>query len=186
MLNIKTLLVIGFIASLLFNMFLLNKLLSKDHSSNGEINYAFSDLENDPKALLLQSINEADETLDIAIYHFGDKEIAQAVQDAKDRGVSIRVITDAKKAKKKGRSEILDDFLQNNIEVKTIPSRKMHLKTAIIDERLVVTGSYNYTEASANENLEQLITVSNEELAAKWTDIFEELWSQNDLKEWKP
>ncbi len=41
----------------------------------------------------------------------------------------------------------------------------MHLKMAIIDEQMIVLGSYNYTEDSAYENIEQLLTLSNEELA---------------------
>ncbi|WP_185907868.1 phospholipase D-like domain-containing protein [Psychrobacillus soli] len=120
---------------------------------------------NDPKTLLLQAISEANNTLDIAIYNFEDKEIAQAVLNAHNREVNVRIITDASKAKKNEQAAIMDEFSQNNIEVKVNTSRKMHLKMAIIDERLIETGSYNFTEASAYENLEQLMTLSNVELA---------------------
>lgn len=170
-------------------MLLLINLLTKEYSSYSiertEFNFAFSDLVNDPKTLLLQAINEANDRLDIAIYNFEDKEIAQAVLNANNRGVNVRVITDANKAEKDSRAAILDEFSQNQIDVKINTSRKMHLKMAIIDEKLIVTGSYNYTEASANENLEQLITLSNEKLAKEWTDIFADLWNQNELEKWE-
>ncbi|MBS4209524.1 phospholipase D-like domain-containing protein [Bacillus sp. FJAT-50079] len=187
--NSKTLLLLGFIASLLVNILLLNKVVTKEYSSSfslnsGDIHFAFSDVVDDPKTLLLQAIDEANYTLDIAIYNFEDKEIAQAVLNANNRGVNVRIITDASKAKKENQAAILDEFSQNNIDVKINTLRKMHLKMAIIDERLIVTGSYNFTEASANENLEQLITVANEELAQEWTGIFSDVWSRSEFKEW--
>jgi len=48
-----------------------------------------------------------------------------------------------------------------------------------------LTGSYNYTEASANENLEQLMTLANGELAKEWTSIFTTLWNKDEFKTWK-
>ncbi|WP_194841644.1 phospholipase D-like domain-containing protein [Sporosarcina obsidiansis] len=188
--NIKTLMLLGFIASLLVNIILLNKLVTKEDASSlsfdsDEISFAFSDVVNDPKTVLLQAINEANNTLDIAIYNFEDREIAQAVLNARIRGVSVRIMTDASKAKKNDQTVILDEFTRNNIVVKINTSRKMHLKMAIIDERLIVTGSYNFTEASADENLEQLMTLSNEELAQEWTGIFADLWNRNEFKKWE-
>lgn len=188
--NIKSLLLLGFIASILINILLINKLVTKEDASSlsfdsDEISFAFSDVVNDPKTLLLEAINEANNTLDIAIYNFEDREVAQAVLNANNRGVNVRIITDASKAKKNDQAAILDEFTRNNIVVKINTSRKMHLKTAIIDERLIVTGSYNFTEASADENLEQLMTLSNEELAQEWTGIYADLWNRSDFKKWE-
>lgn len=188
--NIKSFLLLGFIASILINVLLINKLVTKENASSlsfdsDEISFAFSDVVNDPKTLLLDAINEANNTLDIAIYNFEDKEIAQVILNAHNRGVNVRIITDASKAKKNDQAAILNEFSQNNIDVKINTARKMHLKTAIIDDRLIVTGSYNFTEASADENLEQLMILSNEELAQEWTGIFADLWNRSDFKKWE-
>lgn len=190
MLNTKSLVLIILIASILLNIFLINKVVTKGNTSpapidRDEIHFAFSDIANNPKELLLQALNEATRTLDIAIYNIRDKEIAQAVLHANSRGVHVRILTDASKAKNKKQAAILDDFLHNSIEVKVNPSRKMHLKTAIIDEHLIVTGSYNFTEASANENIEQLITIANDELAKQWTEVFDNLWNQRAFEHWE-
>lgn len=188
--NNKSILLLGFIASLLVNILLLSKVMTKEYVSSysfdsDEIRFAVSDVVNDPKALLLQAINEATNTLDIAIYNFEDKEIAQAVLNAHNRGVHVRIMTDASKAKKNDQAAILNEFSQNQIDVKINTSRKMHLKMTIIDEQLIVTGSYNFTEASAYENVEQLMTISNEELAQEWTGIYADLWNQNEFKKWE-
>jgi phosphatidylserine/phosphatidylglycerophosphate/cardiolipin synthase-like enzyme len=61
----------------------------------------------------------------------------------------------------------------------------MHLKLTIVDSKRFVTGSYNYTEASAYENLELLLTITNDELAREWVDMFEQLWTSNDYVVWE-
>ncbi|MFB7155749.1 MULTISPECIES: phospholipase D-like domain-containing protein [unclassified Lysinibacillus] len=184
----KAVLLIGLIGSLLVNILLFDQIMKKQSSpfafNQGEVSFAFSQMANDPQALLLQAINRANKTLDIAIYNIEDPKIAQAILDAKERGVRVRVITDASKATKKSQVKILEQFQQYQIEVKVPSSRKMHLKMAIIDEQMIVLGSYNYTEASAYENIEQLLTLSNEELAKEWTILFSKLWTQNELVKW--
>lgn len=190
MLNAKSLVLLILIASILLNILLINKVVTKGNTSSpsidrDEIHFAFSDISNNPKELLLQALNKATRTLDIAIYNIQDQEIAQAVLHANHRGVNVRILTDASKAKNRKQAALLDNFSHNNIEVKINPSRKMHLKTAIIDEQLIVTGSYNFTEASANENIEQLITIANDELAKQWTEVFDNLWNQRAFEHWE-
>lgn len=186
----QTLLYTILIISLLVNTLFITKyfLNNKSHQalvkSNTVITSAFSNLVNDPKVLLLHAIKGANQTLDIAIYNLQDKEIAEAILKAKKRGVSVRLITDAKKAEKSERSAILKIFTRNGIAVKTNPSQKMHLKMTIVDKTLVTTGSYNYTEASAYENQEQLLTIKNKELAKEWTNSFTALWNSPHYEIW--
>lgn len=184
----KKILLLGLIVSLLFNVLLLNSWLTKEVTvtsfDQGKVQFAFSDLVNDPKELLLEAIHQAEDTLDIAIYNFEDSKIAEAVLAANERGVTVRIITDATKAEKESRAKILDEFISHGIAVKINTTRKMHLKTTIVDKYLIVTGSYNFTEASANENLEQLLTLSDEDLAKEWTTIFDDLWEQQDFDHW--
>lgn len=186
--NLNLLLTILLAASILLNVFLFIKNDSSESTSqplnDDEVDYAFSNLVNDPKTLLLESIGGARSAIDIAVYNFEDAEIAEALSKAKARDVTVRVITDSTKAEKKSRAKLLDTLTENQIDVKIVKSKKMHLKMTLVDERLVVMGSYNFTEDSATENMEQLIAISNEELAKKWTDVFEEIWVQSDSEEW--
>lgn len=189
-LTMQTLLYTILIISLLVNILFIGKLLLQNKSdqrcadSDKVITSSFSDLLNDPKTLLLRAINDSSETLDIAIYNLQDQDIAGAVLCAKDRGVSIRVITDAKKAEKSKQKAILKAFANHGIEVKTNPTQKMHLKMTIVDQSLVTTGSYNYTDASAYENQEQLLTIKDHALAEVWTKNFNELWNSYYYETW--
>ena len=178
------------VISLVANILFITKLLLHNNSnqafvkSDTEIASAFSNLVHNPKTLLLDAIKDANETLDIAIYNLQDEDIASAVLQAKKRGVSVRLITDAKKSKKKELAAILESFTNNGIMVKTNPSQKMHLKMTIVDKTLVTTGSFNYTEASAYENQEQLLTIRDEKLAREWTNNFTELWNSPHYETW--
>lgn len=45
-----------------------------------------------------------------------------------------------------------------------------HNKIIVIDESLVITGSFNFTKAAEERNAENLLVIQNKELAAKDRD----------------
>ncbi|MFJ7513349.1 phospholipase D-like domain-containing protein [Peribacillus simplex] len=149
------------------------------------IDYSFSGIAGDPKTQLIEAINGVTDTLDVAIYNLEDEDIVETILQTKERGVKVRVITDAEKAEKKSQAELLKKLVNAGVEVKVNPTQKMHLKLTIVDSKRVVTGSYNYTEASAYENQELLLTVEDADLAQEWEDIFQQLWISNDYREWE-
>ena len=52
----------------------------------------------------------------------------------------------------------------------------LHDKFAVIDERVVLTGSYNWTAAAENKNAENLLIIKDKVIARKYTDQFHHLW----------
>lgn len=97
---------------------------------------------------LKQEINSAKSTIDMAIYDFlNEPELLQALQNAKSRGVKIRVAIDnknlnenvyAQKALKCFASEIYDDSVN-----KKEAFRLMHNKFFVFDKQKVWTGTAN-------------------------------------------
>lgn len=169
--------------SILLNiLFAMKVIKQRKHTSiyhNSYVKSAFSNSYSSPKHLLEQSINQARWMLDIAIYNFDESTISNYLIKAKKRGVQIRILIDAKKATKKNVAEIISLLTKAGISVRLHTSEKMHLKMAIIDQKTLVTGSFNYTDASVNENIEQLFRISNQTEARKWTAVFNELWQKN-------
>ena len=53
----------------------------------------------------------------------------------------------------------------------------MHHKFAIIDNRLLLTGSYNWTFSANNRNDENLLIIDDPELIEVFENQFENLWS---------
>jgi len=45
-----------------------------------------------------------------------------------------------------------------------------HIKIIILDEETVITGSFNFTKAAENDNVENLLVIRDKELAAKYIE----------------
>jgi phosphatidylserine/phosphatidylglycerophosphate/cardiolipin synthase-like enzyme len=52
----------------------------------------------------------------------------------------------------------------------------MHHKFAIFDDRLVATGSYNWTQSAERANYENLILLDDPKVVARFTEEFQRLW----------
>lgn len=128
---------------------------------------------------LINSINTAKTSVDVAIYSFTLDEIADSLISAKNRGVAVRVLFDASQAQ----SQYSEDerLLENGVEVKLLDKSRgiMHNKFTIIDSEIVFTGSFNYSQNADRFNDENLVKIESKEIAGLYESEFEELWSQS-------
>lgn len=147
--------------------------------------------EQDPMPLLEGELNAAEDTLDVAIYTFTYQPIADLLVEAKLRGVAVRVLVDEHQSRLPsaddnggavGQYEILEDLESEGLRVCRRPGEDggiLHHKFAVVDDRTVVTGSYNFTEAATQRNLENLLVLSDPNLAEQYGSAFQTLWSCN-------
>lgn len=170
------------IISLVVNLLLVGKIMI--NSSETELSYAISGYQGSPEEELIEVINNTKEELNIAIYNLDNGNIVEAISVAAERGVSIRIIADRENTENKDSKKIFDELEELNIPVKINTDEKMHIKLTISDNQTVVTGSFNYTEDSAEDNQEVLLTVSDSELASSMNDTFNEMWGSGELVEW--
>ena len=63
------------------------------HTAFASIDVYFS-LVNDPEGAIIQELDKAKETIDIAMYYFTDRDLANAVIDVHDRGVRVIIYLD--------------------------------------------------------------------------------------------
>jgi phosphatidylserine/phosphatidylglycerophosphate/cardiolipin synthase-like enzyme len=54
----------------------------------------------------------------------------------------------------------------------------MHNKVIVIDERTVITGSYNFTGSAEKDNDENLVIVDDPNLARAYLDEFQRVYDQ--------
>ncbi|HMO56365.1 MAG TPA: phospholipase D-like domain-containing protein, partial [Roseiflexaceae bacterium] len=54
----------------------------------------------------------------------------------------------------------------------------MHHKVIIIDDRIVITGSYNFTASAETSNDESLLIIDDPTLAAAYVAEFDRLYAQ--------
>ena len=139
-------------------------------------------------AHILREIEQAKKELLVAVYAFTSDDLAGALVQAKRRGVSIQVIVDrefdAANANSKGK------FLDaQKIPLRRVSGTKMkaqekdaglmHQKFAVIDRRIVFTGSYNWTHSAESFNDENLLLFRDAgPLAEEYRKAFLRLWER--------
>ncbi|MFA6141968.1 MAG: phospholipase D-like domain-containing protein [Candidatus Omnitrophota bacterium] len=128
---------------------------------------------------IADAIDSAQNCIDAAIFNFDNEEIVQALERAKSRGVKIRVhLHNNSKIEKRLKKEGFD------VRSKLRKSGLMHDKFMIIDNEIVYSGSYNWTD-KAESNRENVIvlpcaTPFMEEFKYMWEGEKDKLWPQRD------
>jgi len=128
---------------------------------------------------IIRQIDNAESYIDIAMYSFTYELIAEAVIRAKNRGVEIRILMD--KQQSAGKYSKYECFLDNEIRViRDIHSGIMHNKIAIIDGKILFTGSFNWTKSAEEINQENLLEfIDEEEIIKIYQERLDYLWGFN-------
>ncbi len=129
---------------------------------------------NGPEENLVTAIDNAQTSIDIAIYELSLENITLSLIRAHQRGVIVRVLTD---------SDHLDWARFIQLANAGIPVRGdgrsslMHNKFTVIDNTEVWTGSMNLTYTGAFQNRENLIRLSSPQAATNYSEEFSQLWA---------
>lgn len=126
--------------------------------------------------LLMQ---ECSGSLDAALYRLNNPRLAEALVECGRRGVRVRLVVDRGKYEE-------DAATRRLLESGRIPFRlaggrvgppsKMHHKFVILDSATVLTGSYNWTLESEEQNYENLVVLRDPAQVRVFQEEFEELW----------
>jgi mitochondrial cardiolipin hydrolase len=130
---------------------------------------------------IIAAVNRARNSLDIAVYSITQPDIAATIQQAHARGVRVRIVSDAQQSNDY-HSEI-GFFRSHGIAVRLSGGFRgqrsyMHNKFAVFDNKLVETGSYNWTTSASSYNYENAIFIEDPEVAARYEKEFQHLWAQ--------
>lgn len=140
---------------------------------------------------LIAYMNRAEESMDITIYDFNNTNISSisaAINDAYNRGVKVRFISDGSLlVSNSGVSDLLPAIPR--IQSPTSSSYGiMHNKFVVIDalssdplKPIVWTGATNWQEGQINEDPNNVIIFQDQALAKAYRLEFEEMWGDTDL-----
>jgi phosphatidylserine/phosphatidylglycerophosphate/cardiolipin synthase-like enzyme len=126
---------------------------------------------------LIEALNSARRSLDIAIYELNLDPVGDAILAARDRGVNVRLVTDSDSLEE-------DETLKrlNRAKIPIVPDERgaiMHDKFVVVDGQAVWTGSWNFTINDTYRNNNNAIFIQSPPLAANYTAEFEEMFSQH-------
>ena len=128
---------------------------------------------------LLALIGRAKRTLEVCVFTITCNEIADEIEAAAKRGVMVRIITDDEQAKSQG-SDVTRLGKVSNVAVRHDGDAKshMHHKFAIIDNRILLTGSFNWTRSAVLHNKENVLCTDVQGLVQPYREEFRNLWKQ--------
>ncbi len=117
-------------------------------------------------------VNALDHSTNLVLvqaYSFTSAPIAKALVDAHRRGVQVQVILDGSQRTEKY-SEA--DFLRDSAIPTLIDAQHAiaHNKIIIIDDYLILTGSFNFTKAAEEKNAENLLVINDPVLAKRYLE----------------
>jgi mitochondrial cardiolipin hydrolase len=116
-------------------------------------------------------------SIHLCIFTITDARLAEELIKCHINGIKVEIITDNEKTKDPG-SEIVT-LQKAGIPVKTDHSRyHMHNKFGIIDGRIVLTGSFNWTYTATEHNQENLLTTTNYDIVRQYQSEFNRLWDE--------
>ena len=135
-------------------------------------------LYDDPEAVIIEHLKRAELSIHIAMYYLTDSQISQEVVNAKNRGVELKIYLDSSQIDDKySKSRFFINEGIKNIRISS-NSNLMHNKFAIIDNNIVLTGSYNWTASASERNDENLLVVDDETIVQRYQDYFNFLWEE--------
>lgn len=157
---------------------------SRDNTPNHEI-----DLDNGVKienyfspsdgarAFLLGYLKNAKSSIKVMAFSFTDDATAQEMIALHQRGGDVRVVFEARSAE--GTGSEFGILEQAGVGVlRDANCYTFHNKVIVIDERVVVTGSYNFTNRAENVNDENMVIITDPALAKLYSDEFERLYAE--------
>ncbi|VVB75612.1 Cardiolipin synthase [uncultured archaeon] len=124
---------------------------------------------------MIQHIDLAKDSIYVAIYSFTHDGIAQALVRAKERGVDVRVVFDYDQSKISASDDELLQAAGILIAFRNGPGY-MHNKFMVIDNSIVATGSFNYSQNADTKNDENLVFIESAVVAQKFKTDFDHLW----------
>ena len=149
------------------------------------------------EAALEKLLDSARQDIRAALFFFTSRPLAAAVLRAHKRGVKIQVIIDGNDESdySKGyylRQRGVDVRYARGLPKKAKKSKKrkyrvkkfglMHHKFMVIDDKMVATGSYNWTASAEKWNCENLLILKSSSLARKYLAEFKRIWESTFVK----
>lgn len=129
---------------------------------------------------LVESIDAARLSIDVAAYSLGLNSVRNALLRAHDRGVTVRVVMET------GNMDRSDPQIMMEAGIRIVGDNSdglMHNKFIVIDKAEVWLGSLNFTDSGTYEDNNNLIRIHSAEMAENYIKEFEEMFLEKSFGE---
>ncbi|MGP4077841.1 phospholipase D-like domain-containing protein [Halobacillus sp. K22] len=164
--------------SILASSYITYKWTMKQKKETYSLAYFLSKTDRSPLKEIIETIQNARKTIDVAIFLFSNHNITAELIQASKRGVKVRVFTDREQVKLfAAQIKNIKELTDHGVAVRTnTHDGTMHIKMLIADQKHALVGSYNFTYNAERKNDEILLRVDDERMGRQLSSVFEELW----------
>jgi phosphatidylserine/phosphatidylglycerophosphate/cardiolipin synthase-like enzyme len=129
------------------------------------------------RARIVEQISQATQSVDFLAFSFTTDEIGDALIARQRAGVHVRGVYEKRNAE--GIGSEYARLLKGKVAVLSDGNcYTMHHKVIIIDQRVVITGSYNFTSRAEEVNDENLLIIDDPAIAQQYLQEFERVYRQ--------
>ena len=135
--------------------------------------------EDKPASRILELVQGAQTSINFLAYSFTSTDIGDAIMERASAGVSVTGVMDHGQLKSTNLTEY-EPFQQAGLDVRLDGNLKglMHHNVIIIDQMIVITGSFDFTAEAETTNDENLVIIFSPDVAAKYMQEFQRIYDQ--------
>jgi len=127
---------------------------------------------------IVRVLSGAEESIYFLAYSFTSNDLGDIVREKDAAGLKVQGVMEEEQVNSNQGTEY-DPFKQAELDVRLDGiDGQMHHKVFIIDEKIVVLGSYNFSQSAEQRNDENILIVYNEAIAQEFIKEFERVWAQ--------
>lgn len=128
--------------------------------------------------VLCKYIMTAEKNLRLCVFTITNNTIVKAILDRHYQGVNVQIISDDECAKALGSD--IQHMADKGVAVRTDSDQKshMHNKFVVVDNDLVLTGSFNWTVQAAKSNQENILVTDHPFYIHQYREEFKKLWAE--------
>ena len=130
-------------------------------------------------------IRNANSSIYVCMYYLTSKKLSKELINASWKGIEVKVVLDKSQLSSKYSKAKQLFFAKIPVKIDK-KHRIMHNKYCIIDKKIVITGSYNWTKSAELDNAENIVIIKNRKVAEEYLEDFEKHWKHSvDFKPFK-
>jgi len=125
---------------------------------------------------IIPVLRSAEKSVYFLAYSFTSNDLGELVRKKASDGLTIEGVMDEEQVSSNQGTEY-DPFKQAGIDVRIDGNEGlMHHKVFIIDEKIVIFGSYNFSQSAEERNDENLVIIYNDVIAKQFIKEFQRVW----------
>ena len=134
---------------------------------------------------LIKHIDASKKTIKVMAYGFTAMPLSDALVKAHRRGVKVQLLQDEKSSG--NNVDAVNQLIAAGIEVRSDGKHAIqHNKVMLLDDDIVITGSYNFTKSAEVRNAENIIILKSAYAAKRYADNWVAHWVHGEEVSEKP